>query len=87
VSAKTEARPKQKNLDDIRVVLSDAIDDLREGKSSAATVNAISNASGKILSTVKLEMEYFKLLGKVPNIPMLMNGERPMRGEETPTEG
>lgn len=45
---------------------------IREGNTTAASVNAISNATGKILSTVKLEMEYYRLIGKTPNIPLLM---------------
>ena len=52
----------------MRNILSEEIDKLREGKTTAANVNAVTNATGKILSTVKLEMEYAKLLGKNPHI-------------------
>lgn len=61
-------------LDGLRVVLSDSIRDLIEAESSAANVNAISNATGKILSSIKLQMEYYRLTGKTPNIPMLEAG-------------
>ena len=57
-----------KSLDDLRKILSEEIDKVREGKTSAANVNAVTNATGKILSSIKLEMEYYKLLGKVPEI-------------------
>lgn len=65
------------NLNDLRAILSDEIVKIRAGESTPATVNAVTNASGKILSTVKLEMEYFKLIGKTPNIPMLLSGPEP----------
>lgn len=58
-------------LEDLRAILSDEIHKIREGQTSAASVNAISNATGKILSTVKLEMEYCRLTGRTPNIPLL----------------
>jgi len=48
-----------------------------KGKTTPANVNAITNATGKILSTVKLEMEYAKLLGKVPNIEFIKQIEEP----------
>lgn len=60
------------SLDELRVVLSDSIRDLRVSEASAANVNAISNATGKILSSVKLQMEYYRLIGKTPDIPILL---------------
>lgn len=59
------------SLDQLQIVLSDSIRDLRASESSAASVNAISNATGKILSSVKLQMEYYRLIGKTPDIPLL----------------
>lgn len=70
-----------KTIDDLRSILSDEISKLQRGETSAANVNAITNASGKILSSVKLEIEYNKLLGKVPEIGFIV----PSKGEyETP---
>ena len=63
------------SLDEIRAVLADEIRKIRDGETTAANVNAISNATGKILSTVKIEMEYAKLLGHTPHIPILMRDE------------
>lgn len=60
------------SLDELRVVLSDSIRDLRTSEASAANVNAISNATGKILSSVKLQMEYYRLIGRTPDIPILL---------------
>lgn len=58
---------KQFSMNELRGILSDEIVKLRNGSTSAASVNAISNASGKILSTIKLEIEVAKLLGKTPS--------------------
>jgi hypothetical protein len=38
----------------------------RPGDTTPASVNAISNASGKILSSIKLELDVLKMLGKKP---------------------
>lgn len=58
---------KQFTLNELRGVLSDEIEKLRNGSSTPAGVNAISNASGKILSTFKLELEVAKMLGRKPS--------------------
>jgi len=60
-----------KTINDIRVILAEEIQKIREGQTTAANVNAITNATGKILSTIKLEIEYGKLIGTVPVIPFI----------------
>jgi hypothetical protein len=60
------------SLDEIRVLLADTVRELRAGTSSPATVNALSNATGKILSSVKLEMDYYKAIGRKPQIEMIL---------------
>lgn len=51
-------------INDMRLILADEIRKIREGKTTAANVNAIVNASGKILTTIKMEIEYNKLIVK-----------------------
>lgn len=68
----TEGRGEVYTLDGLRVVLSDSIRDLKDASASAANVNAISNATGKILSSVKLQMEYYRLIGQTPHLPFLL---------------
>jgi len=58
-------------VNDMRLILADEIQKIREGKTTAANVNAIVNASGKILTTIKMEIEYNKLIGKTPNIEFI----------------
>ena len=65
-----------KTVTDIRSVLSEEIVKLRNGDTTAVNVNAIVNATGKILSSVKLEMEYNKLVGKMPEIPFIRTGKK-----------
>ena len=59
------------DINSLRVILAEEINSLRKGQSTAANVNAIVNATGKILSTVKLEMEYSKIIGKTPEIDFI----------------
>jgi hypothetical protein len=51
-------------MNDIREVLSAEIENLRNDKTTPANLNAITNATGKILATVKLELEYAKMTNK-----------------------
>lgn len=62
---------KKMDINNLRTILSEEIDKLRAGTTTPANVNAITNATGKILSTVKIEMEYHKLLGKTPAIDFI----------------
>jgi len=62
---------KKMNINTLREILAEEIDKLRKGKTTPANVNAVTNATGKILSTVKLEIEYSKLLGKTPRIDFI----------------
>ena len=63
---------KSVNINDMQVVLWEQIQKVREGSTTPANCNAITNASGKILSTVKLQMEYCKLTGKNPEIDLFL---------------
>lgn len=71
---------KVKNINDLRTILSEEIDNLRAGKTTPANINAITNATGKIFSSIKLEMEYVKLLGEKPSIPFLQQHKEAKKG-------
>lgn len=73
MAANGNGKGEQLSLDELRTILSDEIRKIQGGETSAASVNAISNATGKILSSVKLQMEYYRLVGKTPDIPLLLN--------------
>lgn len=62
-------------INDIRQILMDDIKSLRNGETTPANVNAVCNAVGKVLQTIKMQMEYAKSVGKMPDIPMLSTGD------------
>ena len=68
------------DINNLRTILAEEIEKLRDGSTTPANVNAITNATGKILSTVKLEMEYHKLLGKTPEIDFIKVNDKKMIG-------
>ena len=57
-----------KDINDLRNILCEEINKLRNNKTTAANVNAITNATGKVLSTIKVQMEYAKLSGVEPKM-------------------
>lgn len=67
-----EKMEKAFNVNELRQVLSEEIRKIRDGSATASNVNAITNASGKIISTIKLQLEYCKLVGKTPDFDILL---------------
>lgn len=58
-------------VNDMRKILAEEILRIRSGETTAANVNAIVNATGKILTTIKMEIEYNKLTGRTPQIDFI----------------
>ncbi len=65
-----------RTVSDMRKILAEEIRSLRKGETTAQNVNAVVNASGKLLSSVKLEMEYNRLTGQMPEIPFVQDGKK-----------
>lgn len=61
-----------RTANDLLDVLGENIQRLRAGESTPAVANAIVNSSGAMLRIVKLQMDYAKMTGKTPEIPMLL---------------
>ncbi len=78
--AESENTPK--TINELRTIMAEEIGNLRSGKTTPATVNAITNATGKILSSVKLEMEYLKMIGQKPDIGFV----KQLESSSKPTE-
>ena len=55
-----------KSMTDIRELLAEQMDALKQEKTTSSTVNAMCNATGKFLATIKLEMEFARMVGKQP---------------------
>lgn len=59
------------NMQELREALSDQVIRLQKDKTTPGKANAVTNACGKILSSIKLEMEYYKSIGKSQKIKFL----------------
>jgi hypothetical protein len=57
-----------KNMNDIRAMLCEEIQSLRDGKSDPKRVQAISSATSRILTSIKLELDYAKLQSRKPHV-------------------
>jgi hypothetical protein len=64
-----------RTLEDYRTTLAKNIERLEAGEVSPAVGNAIAGSVGIVLRSVKLEMEYFRMTGKTPSIPLLDGGK------------
>ena len=60
------------SIQSIQRVLWNEIHKIQEGSTTAANVNAVTNATGKILSSVKMHIEYCKLTGKAPETDLFL---------------
>ena len=61
-----------KTAQDLMDVMGENIQRLRDGEATPAVANAIVNSAASMLRIVKLQMEYAKMTGKTPEIPMLL---------------
>lgn len=69
-------KTKPKNMNDLRQLLWAEIENLKSGKTTAAQAQVVVNAAGKIISSVRAELEYMKLTGQAKNIPLLTKGKK-----------
>jgi len=60
-----------KNITDLRKLLCKSIIETRNGDIENNTMSEISNASGKIMQTAKLEMEYSRLRKESPVVAFM----------------
>jgi hypothetical protein len=63
-----------RTIEDLRNRLWEGLDQLRAGESTPQIANALAHLSGQYLSTYKLQLEYARLTGTIPNIPLLGAG-------------
>jgi hypothetical protein len=66
---------RTKTLAELQAILSDQIDRIANDETTPAKVNAVVNATATILRTVKLQMDYYRQIGKTPSIPLLLTAE------------
>jgi len=68
--------PKPTNVTELRDQLLDAYDKLSRDPRAVNQVGELANTAGKILGTLKMEMEYAQLRGEKPEIPFMDTGVR-----------
>lgn len=68
-----------KSVNDLRKILVEQINNVRSGKSTSAQANAITNATGKILTSIRMELEYSKSIGKTPYIAFIDGAKKEPR--------
>lgn len=64
-----------KSLSEFQSILSDQIDRIVSGETTPASANAVVNLTSAYLRTVKMQMDYYKQIGRTPRIPLLLADE------------
>lgn len=59
------------NTIDLRNHLANVLEQVASGKITPAAANAAANVAGKVLSTVKMELDFSKVTGAQPSIDFL----------------
>jgi hypothetical protein len=64
-----------KTLPELQGILAAQIDRVIAGETTASNANAVVNLTAAYLRTVKMQMDYYKQIGRTPNIPLLLTAE------------
>jgi hypothetical protein len=67
--------PDGKSLSELQTILARQIDLIVDGQTTPASANAVVNLTAAYLRTVKMQMDYYKQIGKTPHIPLLLTEE------------
>lgn len=59
------------NIHELRESLARTLEKVSTGELSPAAANAAANVSGKVLATIKMELDFSKMSGNVPAIEFL----------------
>ena len=59
------------NIKELRIELTSLFNDLRNGDVEVKVASEMNNSAGKIINSLKVELEYFSLLGDKPEIEFL----------------
>jgi len=70
--------PKITNIQDLRTDLIDAYESLKADPRRVVQVSELANTAGKIIGSVKIELEYALLKKERPNLPFLEYAKPPM---------
>ena len=59
------------NINDLRLHLAKQLEAVAAGEITPSNANATANLAGKMMATVKMELEHAKVVGYKPSIPFL----------------
>lgn len=60
-----------KNVMELQKELSDLFINLKEGDVEPKVASEMNNTAGKIINSIKVQLEYATLIGKTPNVKFL----------------
>jgi hypothetical protein len=66
---------KPTNTNELRAVLCETIAAVRDKTITPDAAEAISNASGKIVASLRVELEYRRMRGEVPKMQFMEGGK------------
>ena len=64
------------NIEELRQSLLENYENMKSKKMDLATGKQLANTAGKIISSVKVELEYCKMKGEKPDIDFLKKGKK-----------
>ena len=64
------------NLKELREELSDVFANLKSGELDAKVAKELNNSAGKIINSVKVELEYYNLRKETPNMPFISGNDK-----------
>ena len=76
--------PKPTNIKELRDDLLDAYEMLKTDPRRVVQVGELANTAGKIINSVKIELEYSLLKKERPNLPFLEYAKPPLIENEAP---
>lgn len=62
-----------KNITDLRTDLLQVYEGLRDGSIEVKTAKELSNSAGKIINSVRVELDYVGMRGETPNIDFMQS--------------
>jgi hypothetical protein len=66
-----KSKSSMTQVNEMRASLSAVFDDLREGKIKPSEAQALANLAGKVLSSAKVQVDYYTMRKETPTIKFL----------------
>lgn len=70
------------NMNELRDFMLKEMENLRSKETTPAALNAAANMAGKVMGSVKMELEYNKMVGSTPHIDFLIKEDKKLKALE-----